>query len=262
MPAAMALAGWLAAVVAALACVIVWRARGARMEAVARACHELRGPLSSARLGLELGARRGGLTPDRFRALDLELARAALALDDLDRSARARLLLGRAERVDVRRLLADCVEASQAPAASRAAAFAPDWSGPDAYVWGDRLRLAQAIGNVIANAVEHGGGTIDVRGLCERGMVRIEVIDGGAGLSAPLAVLIQRPRNGRGRRGRGLAIAASVAERHGGRLTTAPSKRGAHLVLELPAAGPASGPGRPLDVPTSVRTPLGATARR
>jgi signal transduction histidine kinase len=66
--------------------------------------------------------------------------------------------------------------------------------------------------------------------------VRIEVIDGGPGLPATVAELARRPRGGRGSRGRGLAIAAAIARRHGGRLAAAPSERGARLVLDLPAA--------------------------
>ena len=40
-----------------------------------------------------------------------------------------------------------------------------------------------------------------------------------------------------GRRGHGLAIAARVAARHGGRLVCAPVTAGACLVIELPPAG-------------------------
>jgi two-component system sensor histidine kinase QseC len=111
-------------------------------------------------------------------------------------------------------------------------------------VWGDRLRLAQATGNLIANAIEHGGGTVLVHGCCAQpGRARIEVIDTGPGLPAPVAELTRRRHRGHGVRGRGLAIAAAVAASHGGRLAAAPSRRGARLVLELPAVVVTGGAG-------------------
>jgi signal transduction histidine kinase len=100
------------------------------------------------------------------------------------------------------------------------------------------VRLAQAIGNLLANALEHGSGVVEVGARSIAGRVRIEVSDEGAGLPAPVAELARRPRAGRGRRGRGLAIASDIVERHGGRLVSAPSPRGARLAIELPA-GPA-----------------------
>ena len=139
--------------------------------------------------------------------------------------------------VDVAELLGDSVEAWRAPAAERGAALAFEWTGVAARVWGERLRLAQATGNLIANAIEHGGGEISVRGSLapEHGRVRIEVVDAGPGLPASVADLARRPRGGRGARGRGLAIAATIARDHGGRLAAAPSESGARLVLELPS---------------------------
>lgn len=228
---------WLVASMAVCSGVVVRRSSEMRMEAVARACHELRGPLAAARLGLELGVRLGELTPAQLRALDLELGRASLALDDLAAvGVRARGELVRDE-VDVAALLADSVEAWRAPAAARGAALALEWSGAAACVRGERLRLAQATGNLIANAIEHGGGEISVRGSLapEHRHVRIEVVDAGPGLPAPVAELARRPRGGRGARGRGLAIVATIARDHGGHLAAAPSERGARLVLELPA---------------------------
>ena len=106
----------------------------------------------------------------------------------------------------------------------------------DVLLRGDRLRLAQACGNLLANAIEHGDGEVLLRARASAHTVRIEVLDDGPGLPAPVAVLARRPRGGRGARGRGLAIAADVAARHGGRLASAPCERGARLVLELPTA--------------------------
>jgi signal transduction histidine kinase len=251
------LCGWLAAGIAAGGAVVTRRSLGLRMEAVARACHELRGPLTAARLGLALGVRGGELSPAQLRALDLELARAALALDDLA-SARAPLREVRGvQAVDVGGLLADSVEAWRPAADAVGGRLELQWSGGPAHVIGNRLRLAQATGNLIANAVEHGGGVVIVRGgatVARRGnvaargrtegaLVRVEVLDGGPGLPAPVPELTRRHRGGDDRRGRGLAIAESIARDHGGRLAAAPCQRGARLLLELPVAAGSPAPG-------------------
>ena len=102
----------------------------------------------------------------------------------------------------------------------------------------DRLRLAQACGNLVANAIEHGGGAVHVRARTTAGGARVEVTDTGPGLPAPVPELVSAARGRRSRRGHGLALAAGIAERHGGRLASAPSPRGARLVLELPSATP------------------------
>jgi signal transduction histidine kinase len=242
---AVSLGGWLAASGAALAAGVGRHALAGRMESVARACHELRGPLTAARLGLQLGASTGELSAARLRAIDLELGRAALALEDLDSARTRRMGAWRApEPVELEQLVRDSVEAWRAAAAAWGVSLSASWSGSPAQVWGDRLRLAQATGNLIANAIEHGGGVVSVHGCCaEPGRARIEVVDTGPGLPAPVAELTRRPHRGRGTRGRGLAIAAAVAASHGGRLASAPSPRGARLVLELPEVSGRTGGG-------------------
>jgi signal transduction histidine kinase len=241
-----ALSGWVAAALAAL---IAWRVLGGRMEAVARACHELRGPLTAARLGLELGAREGALTSARLAAIDLELARASLALDDLTCPRMSGVSVRRVEQIDVEELLRASVEAWRGSAAARGVSLRLRWAGGPAHVWGDRLRIAQATANLLANAIEHGGGHVEVRAQFEmkRRVARIEVLDDGPGLRAPVPELARGARAGRGHRGRGLAIAIAIASDHGGRIAAAPSERGARLVFELPAGaheslrGPVSG---------------------
>jgi signal transduction histidine kinase len=232
---AVSLGGWLAASGAGMVAGGVWRALTGRMETVARACHELRGPLTAARLGLQLGASTGELSPARLRAIDLELGRAALALEDLD-GARVRGPACRRvpEPVDIAELVADLVEAWRPCAAARGVELTASWSGSSACVWGDRLRIAQATGNLIANAIEHGGGLVEARGSAHAGHARVEVIDTGPGLPAPVTELARGARRGRGRRGRGLAIAGAIAASLGGRLVATPSDRGARLALELP----------------------------
>ncbi len=240
----MGAAGWVAAGLVGALAVSVRRAYGERMEAVARACHELRGPLTAARLGLAAPAGQELPSPRRLRAIDTELGRAALALDDLSGAGSDARRLWRLDRVDARPLVADCAEAWQATASAAGVAVVVGWSGEEAAVWGDRLRLAQAIGNLIANAIEHGRGAVGVDVAMRGATVRVAVSDHGPGLPHSIAELRRRARRGRGARGRGLAIAADVAEAHGGALVSAPSVRGARLVLELPVALPGQGPAR------------------
>jgi signal transduction histidine kinase len=228
---ALALGGWLVAACSFGLLLFVLRVRAVGLETVARVAHELRGPITAARLGLHAGE----LSPARLRAIDLELARAALALDDLQS---VRQLTAR--EFDLTELLSDAVEASQATAHERGVQVELGHVAGPAYTFGDPVRIAQAVRNLIANAIEHGGGRVEVRLRDESHAIRIEVIDGGPGLPAPVAELARRPRGGRGARGRGLAIASAIAAEHGGRLAAAPSERGARLVLELPAAAQAA----------------------
>jgi signal transduction histidine kinase len=252
------LGGWVLAI-GALAAAAIARYRMASLaEAVARTCHELRGPLTAVRLGLTLTFRSEQPADARLRAIELELGRAALALEDLAEvwqrpvaAARAGSM-GSAERIDIGQLVADSVEAARASARAQGVELRLLEGGARPAVLGDRLRLAQAIGNLIANAVEHGGGVVEIGWSAGPATVSVEVVDEGPGLPAPIAELARRGPvlwsasrpglSGRrrhragSRRGHGLAIASTVAAAHGGRLAAAPSDRGARLVLELPSA--------------------------
>jgi signal transduction histidine kinase len=216
------------------------RRRLACAELVARAAHELRGPLAAAHLGLQSLGRQPGVQRWRCVGVDVQLQRAALAVADLAAAPRGRRIDDVPGVVDVGVMLEEQVRSWRPMAGAYGCELLLAPVAPGALVAGDRLRLGQAIGNVVANAVEHGQGRIELsaRELGDR--IRIEVLDDGPGLPAPVAELAARPRAGRGRRGRGLAIASDIARRHGGRLASAPSDRGARLALDLPAAGNAA----------------------
>jgi signal transduction histidine kinase len=235
---AAACAGWLAAAAVTALWWFVHRAVDVREEAVARACHELRGPLTAAALGIELGRRGEALSTTQLRAIQSELGRARLALDDLARAPEGRMAPRHVECVDLGELLSDSVHAWQPIADEAGVSLRMRFASLVPPVRGDRLRLAQAAGNLIANAIEHGGGEVTVLASGHTTGATLEVIDSGPGLPAPLIEIVRRPRRGRGARGRGLAIAAAIASVHGGRLEGFPaSGGGARLVLELPAAG-------------------------
>lgn len=231
------LAGWVLAVGAIAAAAFARHRMASLAEAVARTCHELRGPLTAARLGLVVAFRTGQVADVRLRALELDLGRATLAVEDLSQvsSTRRRQAAIGGEAVDVVRLLIEAVEAWQAMASAYGAELRLAHSPERPVVMGDRLRLAQAVGNLVANAAEHGGGVVELGCRADAGVVRIEVADEGAGLPAPVRQLVRRRRRGTGRaRGHGLAIASSIAHAHGGRLDAVPSERGARVVLEVP----------------------------
>lgn len=228
LPWALAAAGFALAMLAALEL-------RRRRELVARACHELRGPLTAVRLSLATMERRREAPPERLATLDHELRRAGLALDDFAAARSGRRILDREEPLEVAELMEEQFHSWEAVACAFDSVVLLGCVLPGSVVVGDRLRLAQAISNLIANALEHGPGRIELTARFVGAQhVRVEVIDEGPGLPVPLADLTRRARAGRGRRGRGLAIAAQIAERHRGRLVAAPAPRGARIGIELP----------------------------
>ena len=249
---------------AALGALLVWRRHC--LSLVAQASHELRGPLQAALLGLHgLGDPGDGT---RLAAIDLELRRAARAVEDLSAAAGGRRAAESAADVELGELLEDAGSVWELLAAHRGVDLVVETPARPLVVRADRLRIAQALANLVANAVEHGGGEVRVRARAAAARARIEVTDGGPGLPAPLAELVAAARGRRDRRGHGLALAAVIAERHGGRLVTAPSPSGARLALEIPLAAPAARrgelAGRPrLRRPLLVRSlPAGPRLRR
>jgi len=88
-------------------------------------------------------------------------------------------------------------------------------------------RLLQALDNLVANAVEHGGPRLELVGERREDRVRVELRDSGGGFdSGP-------PPDRRAGRGRGLEIARRAVEDSGGRLEVGP---GAKVAVELPLA--------------------------
>lgn len=229
------LLGWTAALLALGAAGLQTARLRHRRELVARACHELRNPLTAARLLLATMARREEAPAARLAALDVELHRAGMALDDLAAARIGRTVALRDEPVEVGELVEELLASWHAVARAFGSDLRVGATPAGVRVRGDRVRLAQALSNLVANALEHGAGPVDLAVYPRPGAVRVEVADRGPGLPAPVRELTRRRRAGRGRRGRGLAIADQIARSHGGRISTAPADVGARIALELPA---------------------------
>jgi signal transduction histidine kinase len=104
---------------------------------------------------------------------------------------------------------------------------------------GDPLRLRQALGNLVDNALRHGEGDVVLRARVVAAGIELEVSDHGAGFGEDIAdrAFERFARGDRGRTrggtGLGLAIVQMVAEAHRGRATIVPGD-GATVRLWLP----------------------------
>ena len=190
-----------------------------RLELVARAEHELRGPVAVVSLAAER-MRREPAGRRYAQALDAELERLRAGLGDLAAARRGRRRAARARVGELEPLVRSGVEAWRA--AGRAVRL--DWRAGRVAVLADRGRLAQALGNLLANAAEHGAGPVELRAERVGGAVRVEVRNRAALEAA-------RPASGRGR---GLRIAADAARDAGGSLRLARRQDGVVAALELP----------------------------
>lgn len=197
-----------------------------RARALNRALHELRRPLHALALASQ--------DPAGFEPV-LE------ALADLDAEINGADRRITREPVELRHL-AETVVGRWARAA-RSGGVRPilRWHAGTARVVGDRLQLTRALDNLVANAIEHGRGPIELRGAVRGDRLRILVRDGGRAESDARSTTGTR-LSGPGRdprRGHGLEIVREVAKTHGGRFVLRCSEAMTLAVLELPvAAGP------------------------
>jgi signal transduction histidine kinase len=97
-------------------------------------------------------------------------------------------------------------------------------------VEGDPVRLAQALDNLVANALEHGGPPVVVTGARVAGRLRITIAN-GVGPPASAA-------DGDPRRGHGTGLVSEVASAHRGRFALCHTGSGCVAALELPLAEP------------------------
>jgi signal transduction histidine kinase len=94
----------------------------------------------------------------------------------------------------------------------------------------DRGRLAQVLGNLVSNAIEHGSGPVEISGRREGRLALVEVRDGGPAGRAGHAADPDR--------GRGLRIAGDAVEEAGGTLKLERTPEGTVAAVELPLTEP------------------------
>jgi two-component system OmpR family sensor kinase len=200
---------------------------------VADASHELRTPLALLRTELELARRRPRSSDELRAALDS----AAEEVDRLTRLAEDLLVLARADERGLR-LKREPIEVRDL-FETVAGRFGPrlEISAPDGETLvGDRVRLEQALGNLVDNARRHGAGAVRLEAERRDGVLELRVTDEGPGFPPKLLPhAFDRFTRGdeareRGGAGLGLAIVAAIAKAHGGSAHAA----GSTVTIELP----------------------------
>jgi heavy metal sensor kinase len=212
---------------------------------VADAGHELRTPLALLRTELELALRHSDSAEElreTVRSSSEEVERLAQLAEDLlliARSDRGQLSL-RLEELEPSELLNTVAsrfewraqEADRPLDATQVSGFR---------VWGDRIRLEQALSNLVDNALRHGEGTVRLSAAQRNGVVELHVTDEGDGFPPEFLERAferfarpdqARPRGGSGL---GLSIVRVIAEAHGGTAHVANKNGGgADAWVELP----------------------------
>ena len=213
------------------------------------ASHELRTPLANLKAELDLSTRRAR-TPDELEAA---LRSAAEETDRLVRLAEDILVLARGkggklpvrrEQVDAAALVRDIVATFEGRASERGVAL-DDQAEYGVRADVDPLRMRQAIGNLIDNALRHAprGGRVSVALARANGDLTISVTDSGTGFSPefvsdafePLTRDDAARSRSDGGTGLGLAIVRAIAEAHGGWAEARNTAHGAEVVLRFPA---------------------------
>jgi signal transduction histidine kinase len=197
---------------------------GRRRAALNEAMHELRRPLQV--LSLALPHRLPG-----DAAVDSSLRLAAAALEQLDRQVNGTGTAGTAVLLSPRPLLEDAVLRWGTQTVFSGRSLRLHWEAGEAVVAAEPNGLAQAVDNLISNAIEHGGGAVTVEARRAGLLLEICVRDSG-----PRRPADARPgiRAAAARRGHGLRLVCRFAEAHGGSFELRREVGGAIAALRLP----------------------------
>ena len=213
---------------------------------VADAGHELRTPLALLRTELELALRHSGSAEELREAVrrsSQEVDRMAQLAEDLlllARSLGGELPL-RVETLDAADLLTSVASRFEWRAQAGSRPIVTSQPG-GLRLQGDRLRLEQALGNLVDNALRYGEGEVRVSARPAGGMVELHVTDRGEGIPPEfLGRAFERfsrhdHSRARGGAGLGLAIVRAIAEAHGGVAAAGGAGDGADVWLSVPGA--------------------------
>jgi len=226
---------------------------------IATLSHELRNPLAAIRAAVELMALDVPGDHPSLAVLERQTGALVRMTDDLLDATRAltgRLELRR-ERLDLREIVHEAVNDVAAEFAAGRRALRVATPPEPVLVDGDRVRLAQLLGNLVSNAGKYSepGATIAVAVETDGPEILLTVTDDGIGFPPAIAeslfeVFTRAAPSGTtavGGLGLGLAIVRTIADLHGGSVSAHSdgAGTGARFRVRLPlAAGTPDGPHR------------------
>jgi signal transduction histidine kinase len=209
--------------------------------------HDLRSPLTHLRNRIEQALREGQDTDDYRKALRAALSdtdRVLTMFNALMTVARAEADMGRQEMelVDLGQVAAGVVELYEPLVEERGMEIAASIV-PDAMVRGHRQLLAQAIANLVDNAIKYSpsGERIALTVAAEGAEIRLSVADSGPGISPDsreqaLGRFVRLAGRETPGYGLGLSLVAAVAQLHRATLLLEDNTPGLRAVLVLPRA--------------------------
>jgi signal transduction histidine kinase len=258
-------------------------------EFLAMLAHELRNPLAPILNAVQLMRKKPLGDPQLVWSRDVierqlvHLTRLVDDLLDVSRITRGKINLAR-EPVDVAGLVARAVETVQPLFLERGHQFTIEMPEEPIRVYGDPLRLTQALGNVLANAAKYtdGAGRISLSARRSGDVLEIRVRDTGIGIPSDLLPMIfdmfTQLRNDTGRSqsglGIGLALVRKLLEMHGGTVTASSEGDGlgSEFLMTLPvivndrlrasADNKANGHDASVDAPVSAEASATPQVRR
>jgi two-component system OmpR family sensor kinase len=210
------------------------------------ASHELRTPLAAHKAELELALRYGASNEELRAAIASaieeadRLSQLAESLLVIARSDKGRLAL-KMEPIEITDLFATMRDrlSDRAGRDGRELRFDDE---SDAAVEADRMRIEQALGNLVENALRHGDGPVRIWSSQSNGRIQLHVSDEGPGFPPEfLPHAFERFRRADTSRstdgtGLGLAIVKAIADAHGGSATARNANGGgADVWIELAA---------------------------
>ncbi len=216
-----------------------------QVEALRTLCaglaHEVRNPVNSAKLQLELAARRlrRGDDPKLLEPVELaghEIDRLTTLLDEFLAFAQPPALDPQSE--DLVSLVRDVVEGDRALAVQRGArlTFVADPEPIIAEI--DAAKIRQIVESLVCNALEAvpAGGDVSVALVPEAGRVHIRVTDNGPGIPSDVLPRIYEPffSTKEGGTGMGLSIVHSLVALHHGTTDVASSPAGTTFDIAVP----------------------------